>query len=132
MKENAAAAAELAGQLAADKKFRKQLLRATGHAAKANRRIRGRSGVLAAFQQVAMDRKLRTEIGQLVVELQAAWKQAEKKRRHRLRNSLLAAAAAGAATVVTAPSSRHWLRRQTGELRGLQENQQPTTAQEAA
>jgi hypothetical protein len=131
VRENAAAVAELARQLAADKKFRKQLLRASGHAASANRRIRSRLGLLAAFRQIAVDQQLRMEVGQLIAELQAAWERAEKKRRHRLRKSLLVAVGAGAAAV-TLPSSRHWLRHQTEELRDLQETQQQTEGQHAA
>jgi hypothetical protein len=131
VQENAAAAAELARQLAADKRFRKQLLRASGHAASAHRRIRSRLGLLAAVRQMAMDQQLRVELGELMAELQAAWKQAERKRHHRLRNSLLAVVGAGAATVVTVPSSRHWLRDRTGELRGLQETQEQAEAQPA-
>ena len=81
---------------------------------------------------MAIDQQLRTELGQLMAELQAAWKQAEKKRHHRLRNSLLVVAGAGAATVVTVPRSRHWLRHQTEELGGPQETQQQTEGQKAA
>jgi hypothetical protein len=130
IQENAAAAAELARQLAADKKFRKQLLRASGHAASANRRIRSRLGLLAAFRQITTDQQLRAEFEQLMAELKAAWKQAERKRHHRLRNSLLVVAGAGAATVVTASRSRHRLRK-TEELRDLQ-TQEQTEAQQAA
>jgi hypothetical protein len=131
VKEHAAAAADLARQLAADEKFRKQLLRASGHAARANRRIRSRLGLLAAFRQIVMDRQLRTELGQLTEELQAAWKQAEKRRNHRLRNSLLVVAGAGAATLVTLPGSRHWLRNRSERLRA-QETQETTEAKQAA
>jgi hypothetical protein len=131
IQENAAAAAELARQLAADKRFRKQLLRASRHAASANRRIRSRLGLVAAFRQIAMDRQLRADLVQLMAELQAAWKQAGKKRHHRLRNSLLVAAGAGAAAVIAGPGSRDWLRHQTEEIGGPQESQEQTKAQQA-
>jgi hypothetical protein len=131
VKENAAAAADLARQLAADKKFRKQLVRASGHAARANRRIRSRFGLLAAFRQVAMDRQLRTELAQLVEELQAIWKRAEKKGSHRVRNFLLVVGGAGAATAVALPRVRRWLGSRTERRRGP-EAQETIEAQQAA
>lgn len=129
LQENATAAAELARQLAADKRFRKQVLRASRHAASANGRIRSR-GLLAALRQIAVDHQLRTEVGLLLAELQAAWRQAEKKRHHRLRNFLLLAV--GAATVVTVRSSRAWRHHHTEEFRGPQETQQQTEARQTA
>ena len=130
LQENATAAAELARQLAADKRFRKQVLRASRHAASANEQIRSRRGLLAALRQIAVDHQLRTEVGLLLAEVQAAWRQAEKKRHHRLRNFLLLAV--GAATVVTVRSSRAWRHHHTEEFRGPQETQQQTEARQTA
>jgi hypothetical protein len=123
-------AANLARQLAADQKFRKQLHQASDHAARASQRMRSHFGLLAPFREMVADQQLRTELEQLTEELQAAWKRAEKKRHHRLRNSLLLVASAGAATVVILPRSRQWLRHQTEELRGTPENEHETPPQQ--
>jgi hypothetical protein len=131
LQENAVAAAELARRLAADKKFRRQLLRTASHAASAKRRIRGRDGRLTLVRQVATDRRLQGDLVRLVVALRAAGKQVEMKRHHRLRNTLLVVGA-GAATAVILPSSRQWLRHQSEDLRIPQETEPQTEAQQAA
>jgi hypothetical protein len=118
VKKNAAAAAALAAQLAADKKFRKQLLRAAGHAATAQRRARRGFGLLAPLRRLAADQQLRSDLRQMVQELDAAWARVEKKRSHRLRNSLLAAAGASATAAAALPQSRQALRDRVDKLRG--------------
>jgi uncharacterized membrane protein len=109
-KEKAAAAAELAAQLAADRKFRRQLLSAIRHGASAKRRAARHQGVTAAAMRLASDEQLRTELRRMISDLQAAGARLERKRRHRLRNSLLVTAGAGAAAAAVAwPTSRRWL-----------------------
>jgi uncharacterized membrane protein len=109
-KEKTAAAAELAAQLAADRKFRKQLLSAIGHGASAKRRAARQQGITAAAMRLASDEQLRTELRRMIGDLQAARARLERKRHHRLRNSLLVTAGAGAAAAAVAwPTSRRWL-----------------------
>lgn len=117
VKQKAIAATTLAQQLAEDQKFRKRLHAAFVHGARANRRIRSHFGLVVPFRQMATDPELRTELGQLIAELQAAWKQVEKQRHHRRRKPLLLVAGAAAATAVILPRSRHWLRLQNEQLR---------------
>jgi uncharacterized membrane protein len=115
MKENAAAARDLAEQLAADKKFRKKLLAAAGHSVKAQRHARRRLGPVAAANRLVTDKRLRAEVRQMTRDLQAAWARVEKKRSHRLRNSLVVlGGAAGAAAAM--PQARRWIGARLGEL----------------
>jgi len=109
-KEKAAAAAELAAQLAADRKFRKQVLSAVGHGARAKRRADRQHGIAAAAMRLASDEQLRGELRRMISDLQAARTRLERKRRHKLRNSLLLTAGAGAAAAAVAwPTPRRWL-----------------------
>src|SRR5689334_1898396 len=55
VKEQVAGGAELAAALARDRKFRRQLLAAIGHAESARRRAASRIGVLATAQRLAAD-----------------------------------------------------------------------------
>jgi uncharacterized membrane protein len=111
-KENAAAATELAAQLAADRKFRRQLLGAIGHGVNARRRAGRQLGLTAAAMRLASDEQLRQELRRMVSDLQAARARLERERSHRLRNSLLLVVGSGAAVAVAKaawPAPRHWI-----------------------
>jgi uncharacterized membrane protein len=99
IKKDAARGKELAFALARDKKFRKQLVSAVGHGTRAKRRAARKFGMIAIATRLAADEKLRRELASAMQNLQDAWKRAEKKRSHKLRNTLLVvgggAAAAG-------------------------------------
>jgi uncharacterized membrane protein len=114
LKENASAAADVTVQLAADKKFREQLLSAAGHAVSAQQRARSRLGFVAAANRLAADKRLRAELVQMTRDLRAARAHAAKRRSHRLRNTLLLLAAAGGATVAFVPRTRRWLLERAG------------------
>ena len=101
--DHAATSKEFALALSRDKKFRKQLLSAIGHGAKAKRRAAKRVGFLAAATRLANDKQLRRELERMTKNLQHAWTRVEvkQKRSHKFRNTMLVlgggAAAAGAA-----------------------------------
>ena len=103
VKEHAASSKDFALALSRDRKFRKQLLEAIGHGAKAKRRAAKRVGFLAAATRLANDKQLRRELETMNKNLQQAWSRVERKqkRSHKLRNTMLVlgggAAAAGAA-----------------------------------
>ena len=103
VKEHAASSKDFALALSRDRKFRKQLLEAIGHGAKAKRRAAKRVGFLAAASRLANDKQLRRELETMNKNLQQAWSRVERKqkRSHKLRNTMLVlgggAAAAGAA-----------------------------------
>jgi uncharacterized membrane protein len=103
VKEHAASSKDFALALSRDRKFRKQLLEAIGHGAKAKRRASKRVGFLAAATRLANDKQLRRELETMNKNLQQAWNRIERKqkRSHKLRNTMLVlgggAAAAGAA-----------------------------------
>jgi uncharacterized membrane protein len=97
--DRAASGKELALALARDKKFRKQLVSALGHGAKAKRRAAKRMGRIAAAARIASDEELRRELATMAKDLQDAWSRVERKRPHRMRTVLIVlgggAAAAG-------------------------------------
>jgi uncharacterized membrane protein len=102
VKDHAATSKDFALALSRDKKFRKQLLSAIGHGAKAKRRAAKRVGFMAAATRLSNDKQLRRELQTMTKDLKNAWSRAEtKKRSHKLRNTMLVlgggAAAAGAA-----------------------------------
>jgi uncharacterized membrane protein len=103
VKDHAASSKDFALALSRDKKFRKELLSAIGHGAKAKRRAAKRVGFLAAATRLANDKQLKHEIEKMTKDLRHAWNRAERKqkRSHKLRNAMLVigggAAAAGAA-----------------------------------
>ena len=103
VKDHAATSKDFALALSRDKKFRKQLLSAMGHGAKAKRRAAKRVGFLAAATRLANDKQLRRELDRMTRNLQHAWGRVERKQKHshKLRNTMLVlgggAAAAGAA-----------------------------------
>ena len=92
LKENAVSGKELALALARDRKFRRQLVSAVGHATTARRRAARRLGLMAAAARLAADEDLRRELAQAAQDLQDAWRRVEKKRSHRLRTTMLVAA----------------------------------------
>ena len=97
--DHAATTKDFALALARDKKFRKQLVSALGHGAKAKRRARSRVGMTAAATRLARDRQLRSELQRMATDLQSAWTRVEsKKKTHKLRNSVLVLAGGAAAT----------------------------------
>src|SRR5512132_507665 len=103
VKEHAASSKDFALALSRDRKFRKQLLSAIGHGAKAKRRAAKRVGFLAAATRLVNDKQLRKELDTMTKNLQQAWSRVERKqkRSHKLRNTMFVlgggAAAAGAA-----------------------------------
>jgi uncharacterized membrane protein len=103
VKDHAATSKDFALALSRDKKFRKELLAAIGHGAKAKRRAAKRVGFLAAATRLANDKQLRRELRTMTKNLEHAWSRVERKqhRSHKLRNTVLVlgggAAAAGAA-----------------------------------
>jgi uncharacterized membrane protein len=118
VKEHALDAAGLAAQLAADRKFRRQLLAAIGHGFAAQQRARSRLGLVAAARGLAGDEQLRDQLRQMSSELQAARARVERKRSHRLRNSLLILAGAGGAAAAVMPQTRRWIAARVGNLGG--------------
>jgi uncharacterized membrane protein len=103
VKDRATSSKDFALALSRDRKFRKQLLSAIGHGAKAKRRAAKRVGFLAAATRLVNDKQLRKELDTMTKNLQQAWNRVERKqkRSHKLRNTMLVlgggAAAAGAA-----------------------------------
>ena len=95
--EQATMAKELAAQLARDKKFRKQLLGAAKHGARARQLAVRQIGSLSLVRRLAADAELRAELQQMAGDLQAAWERLQDKRTrsHRLRNTLLLAGLGG-------------------------------------
>jgi len=105
-KENAATAAELATQLAQDKKFRKELLSGISHGVVVRRRASRRFGFIAAATRVAADPKLKNELRKMMKNLENAWGRVEKKRSHKLRNTLVVLGLGGAAAAVATKRDR--------------------------
>ena len=99
--DHAATSKDFALALSRDKKFRKQLLSAVGHGAKAKRRASSRVGFTAAASRLVGDKQLKRELQTMIKDLQHAWGRVEQKRSHKVRNTMLVlgggAAAAGAA-----------------------------------
>src|SRR3954469_14813933 len=97
-KDHAATSKDFALALSRDKKFRKQLISAIGHGAKAKRRAAKRVGFLAAATRLASDQQLRNELQTMAKDLQSAWGRVEKQHRsHKLRNAVLLLGGGGAA-----------------------------------
>jgi uncharacterized membrane protein len=92
VKHNAAAAADLAAVLAADKKFRKQVVAAADHGVRAKRRAASGIGLLALASRLAADEELRTEMRETARNVEGAWSRLLEKRpqrSHRVRTTLL-------------------------------------------
>jgi uncharacterized membrane protein len=111
VKDSLVSGAELVAALAADKKFRDQLLAAVSHGERARVRAARRVGRLAAARRLVADDELRRELTEAVASLRRAWLQLQAKRSHRLRNTLLVLGGTGAAAVGVLPQSRRWLAR---------------------
>jgi len=90
VKEQAASSKDFALALSRDRKFRKQLLSAIGHGAKAKRRAAKRVGFLAAASRLANDKQLKRELETMTKNLKQAWSRVEvkQKRSHKLRNTM--------------------------------------------
>jgi uncharacterized membrane protein len=73
LKDQAASSKDFALALSRDKKFRKELISAIGHGAKAKRRARKRLGFTAAATRIASDKQLRRELEKMTKNLQHAW-----------------------------------------------------------
>jgi uncharacterized membrane protein len=95
-------AADLAGSLAKDKKFRKELLSAVRHGTKAQRRASRRFGFIPTVGRLANDPKLKHELKKMTTSLEKAWGRVEKKQSHKLRNTLVLLLGAVGAGVVAA------------------------------
>ena len=99
-KKSAVDASELARQLAQDAKFRKRLISAVGHGAKASRRTRGELGRVGAIRRLANNQALLRELRGARDDLQRANRRIQAKRRsHRLRNAALLGGLASLAAV---------------------------------
>jgi len=109
VKDNLSSGAELVAALAADKKFRNQLLAAVTHGERARQRATSRLGAVAVARRLAADDELRQELNEAVENLRQAWSQLQAKRSHRLRNTLLVLGGAGIAAVGALPQSRRRL-----------------------
>jgi hypothetical protein len=93
VKANAGRSAELALELAQDKRFRKQLLSAIKHGSQARRRAQNSLSTAAALRRLVSDRALQNELRRARDDLQKAHARvAAKQRAGRLRKLLLAAA----------------------------------------
>ena len=90
VKEQAVSSKDFAIALSRDRKFRKQLLSAIGHGAKAKRRAAKRVGFLAAASRLANDKQLKRELETMTKNLKQAWSRVEvkQKRSHKLRNTM--------------------------------------------
>jgi hypothetical protein len=99
-KKSAVDASELARQLAQDAKFRKRLISAIGHGAKASRRTRGELGAAGAIRRLANNDALLKELRGARDDLQRASRRVQAKRRsHKLRNAALLGGLASLAAV---------------------------------
>jgi hypothetical protein len=105
-RENAAVVADRAAQLAADRTFRKRLLKAIAHGMRAERRVWRQVGLVALVNRLAADRQLRAELAQMPGELQRAWRRVDRTRSHRLRNTLVVVGGAGGLAAAAAPPTR--------------------------
>ena len=130
LKKNATSATELAAALAKDRKFRKQLVSAAGHGAKARDRAARRLGVFATVNRVGSDEKLLRELRALKGNLDKAWARVEKKRGHKLRNLMIVLLGAAAAVVAAVPQVRRRLAGQISNV-GLTGGTTPRTIEES-
>lgn len=94
VRKNVRDAAELALQLAEDKKFQARLLSAAQHLTEAQRRVQRGRGLTGTARRLAADQALQSELRDARRDLQQAYAQVNAKRRgHRLRIAALAALA---------------------------------------
>jgi hypothetical protein len=97
-KKRAGEAAQLAIELAQDKKFRKQLLSALKHTDVASGRTRTALGPTGTLRRLASDETLRHELSRARADLQRAYARAGKRKTgHKLRNVTLIAGLASLA-----------------------------------
>jgi uncharacterized membrane protein len=100
VKDRAATSKDFALALSRDKKFRKELLSALGHGARAKKRASKRLGFMAAVTRLGNDKQLRRELQMVTKNVQDAWNRVERKqkRSHKLRNTMLVLGGGAAAT----------------------------------
>jgi hypothetical protein len=91
VKENSASPAELAVQLAQDKKFRKRLLAAMEQASGAGQRTRRSIGARGGLARLASDRTLLRELEGARRDLEQTYRRVEQKRGHKLRKLIVIA-----------------------------------------
>jgi uncharacterized membrane protein len=103
LKDKATSATELAGSLAKDKKFRKELVSAISHGTLARRRAARKIGFLAAATRLAADPKLKQELNKMMSSLDKVVHRVEKKQSHKLRNTLLVLGGVGGAVAAAIP-----------------------------
>jgi uncharacterized membrane protein len=103
LKDKATSATELAGSLAKDKKFRKELVSAISHGTLARRRAARKIGFLAAAARLAADPKLKQELNKMMSSLDKVLHRVEKKQSHKLRNTLLVLGGVGGAVAAAIP-----------------------------
>ena len=103
LKDKATSATELAGSLAKDKKFRKELVSAISHGTLARRRASRKIGFLAAATRLAADPKLKQELNKMMSSLDKVVHRVEKKQSHKLRNTLLVLGGVGGAVAAAIP-----------------------------
>jgi uncharacterized membrane protein len=129
-RENAAAIADLAAQLASDKKFRRRLLKASGHGVRAKQRVWRQLGMISLTRRLALDAQLRSELADMSRDLRATWRQVERARHHRLRNRLLVfGGAGGVVAAAVTPQVRRWISNLS--LRSMFGATRPRTIQES-
>jgi uncharacterized membrane protein len=103
LKDKATSATELAGSLAKDKKFRKELVSAISHGTLARRRAARKIGFLTAATRLAADPKLKQELNKMMSSLDKVVHRVEKKQSHKLRNTLLVLGGIGGAVAAAIP-----------------------------
>jgi uncharacterized membrane protein len=103
LKDKATSATELAGSLAKDKRFRKELVSAISHGTLARRRAARKIGFLAAATRLAGDPKLKQELNKMMSSLDKVVHRVEKKQSHKLRNTLLVLGGVGGAVAAAIP-----------------------------
>jgi len=117
----AEAASELSGygsELVEDEKFRKRLLAALAAGDVVRRRAKRQAGVVGFARRLADDPVLRTQLMEMVVQLQKARRRVERRRSHKLRNSFVVLAGFGAASAaVSMPAVRQRILRVVGGLK---------------
>jgi uncharacterized membrane protein len=117
----AEAASELSGygsELVEDEKFRKRLLAALAAGDVVRRRAKRQAGVVGFARRLADDPVLRTQLMEMVVQLQKARRRLERRRSHKLRNSFVVLAGFGAASAaVSMPAVRQRILRVVGGLK---------------
>jgi uncharacterized membrane protein len=96
---------EYVDPLAKDEKLRQRLAAAIAAGAAARESARRQAGLRGLALRLGSDPVLRTQLAEMVVQLQKAQKRAQKTRSHKLRNTMLFVAGVGM-VIVAAPAVR--------------------------